>query len=398
MQPMHVTRLGMVVLALAGCEKTDPLFCQENPGASGCPRPDGDVQQGDGGGIDMAGPTADARLCYGAGAYTVCLTQPPIDPIIFTGNGTLDTDTSTSCGTAMWTMANDQPDACFLLGTMVQIPNLTVRGSRPLVIVSASTIHIADALDIAGHRATGSAGAGANIGCATNGALPGGSDNGGGGGAGGSFLGLGGDGGDGNGTNNNGTPADGVVQAPTRLRGGCNGQTGGQGQGNGTGGAAGRGGGALVLIAGTQITLGSGAVINASGGGGGAPGREGGGGGGGSGGMIVLNAPAITAQGAAFIAANGGSGAAGEDDAGNTAAVPGNDPDPTMPTVPAPGAIGPGGNGGAGATETEPAQSGQNAGSNRGGGGGGGAKGYIQSNVAIANVTASPTITVIADP
>jgi hypothetical protein len=395
----RMTRLGMIVIAFAGCEKTDPLFCQENPGATGCPQPDGNQQLDDSNLVDMPGPTADARLCYGAGAYTVCLAQPALDPVIFTGTGTFSTNAdNTSCATATWTLANNQPDVCFLVGTMVQIPSLTVTGDRPLVIVSATSIDITGTLDVAGHRAGNVRGPGANIGCATNGTAPGANDNGGGGGAGGSFMGLGGDGGDGNSVNNNGTPADAAGQAPTRLRGGCSGQAGGQGQGAGTGGPAGPGGGSLLLIAGTQITLGTGAVINASGGGGGAPGREGGGGGGGSGGMLVLNAPTVTAQGPAFIVANGGSGAAGEDDAGNTAAVPGNDPDPTMPLVAAPGAVGPGGNGGAGATANDAAQAGQNATTNRGGGGGGGATGYIQSNVAIANVTASPAITIIANP
>lgn len=395
---MRIARLGWLLLVAAGCEKQDPLFCQENPGATGC-TPDGSVIGNDMDTDHDMGMSPDARTCFGGGAYAFCLTAPPLEPLIFNGEAAVDTsDSNTACAPvpADWT-AMGQPDACFLVGTMISMDAMDVSGPRPLVLVSATSIEIRQRLDVAGHRVGGKAGPGSDAGC-NAGTNPMQNDNGGGGGAGGSFMGLGGNGGGGNGLANGGAAGATVNPAPTRLRGGCPGQAGGRGQG-GVAATRGGGGGGVFLVAGTEIVLFEGASINASGAGGGAPGREGGGAGGGSGGMIVLDAPMIAAQGTGgFIVANGGGGAAGEDDKGGTQAVPGNDPDPTTPLVAAAEAEGPGGDGASGATSEDVAQTGDNAGSNQGGGGGGGSVGYIQSTVTIANVTASPAIVVRPNP
>jgi hypothetical protein len=401
---MRVIFLGTIMLlAAAGCEKTDPYFCRDNAGAAGCPGSDGAVIGSDMGDLDM-GPDIDARLCYGAGAYTVCVQAPPLDAVTFTGSAPFDTSvTNTSCVTAAWTMATGQPDACFVVGTAITIPSLVVTGPRPLVLLSASMITISGFVDVAGHRAdTGNrAGPGADPTACDVGTLPGGDVDGGGGGAGGSFMSMGGDGGDGR-VNNNGVAGASEATAPTRLRGGCSGQAGATGQGAGAGGPRGPAGGGLYLIAATQITLGDGATINASGGGGGKPvTRESGAGGGGSGGMIIMNAPVIAGQGGgAFIVANGGGGGAGADDTtgGAVTGTFGSETDPTMPTTAAAGGNGPAGDGGAGATQAASAQPGGNGGTNNAGGGGGGGRGYIQSNVQPTGVSTSPTIVVVPNP
>lgn len=383
-----------LLLATAGCEKTDPLFCDKNPGANGC------TEMRDSGNDDApfdVDPTIDARLCYGAGAYAFCLDEPAIDPVIYTGSATLDTSaTNAACKSVTWSVAG-QPDACVIAGSLVQIPTLTVTGNRPLVLISTSTLEITGTLDVAGHRLGlgNKFGPGANTSPCVAGTPGVGSVDGGSGGAGGSFMSIGGDGGDGI-ANNNGVASDAEQTTPTRLRAGCHGTPGGFGHGTAGAGPAGFGGGGVYIYAATQITLAEGAIINASGGAGGEPTREGGGGGGGSGGMIVLAAPTIVGQGAgAFIIANGGGGGGGADDTGGGTGVGGDEPDPTMPTVAAAGGSSTGGNGGDGATGALSAQPGQNGGTNVGGGGGGGGRGYIQSNVMPTSVSFSPAVTVV---
>jgi hypothetical protein len=396
-------RLGMVVLALAGCSKTDPLFCQENPGASGCPRPDGDLQQDDGGGIDMSGPAVDARLCYGVGAYTVCFTTPASGTLLFQNPATLDTSpgstTTPACLPAQpmgWTAAG-QPEACFIVASSMTFNALVqVRGSRPLVLVAASSItfNATGGLDVSSKRG-GLVGPGAaQQVCPAFPVTPTNSTSGGGGGAGGSFMTQGGPGGDGN----NGSSANGVAPAaeavnPAVLRAGCPGQAGGTGQNGANQGLPGPGGGAVFLLAGDSISLAAGTMINASGAGAIQAGRYGGGGGGGSGGTIVLHAPAITATGA-FLMANGGGGSGGGHNSGNGGAGPGEDP--STPLTPAAGgtAADNAGPGGRGFAEGFPALGGGLGASSRGGGGGGGGGGWIEANV-DPDATASPAVVII---
>jgi hypothetical protein len=332
----------------------------------------------------------DDLICYGAGAYQVCLDSPP------TGAQVLPTSINTDAGSAQcdappagWTTGG-QPDACFINGSTITMSGATtVTGGRPLVIVAATTIAISSNLDGASHQANGARGAGSPSAlCAAFVRAPGSGVGGGGGGAGGSFMTKGGDGGQGDvggGNNQTGQAANADAAAPAYLRAGCSGQKGGDG--GATGGSGGLGGGAIYLVAGTSITVSTGITINVSGAGGNAgPSSEGGGGGGGAGGMLALYAPTLTVTGAKLMS-NGGSGGGGAD--GSTNGGNGIDPSIATPTVaPAGGAAasagGSGGVGFAGAT-----QAGSALGNGNAAGGGGGAGGYIQSNVALTGATVS---------
>jgi hypothetical protein len=190
-----------------------------------------------------------------------------------------------------------------------------VKGTRPLIIVSAGTVDIngtitAEADVLRGWFAGGAsatttlARAGA---CAIDTELGGGraglSDGSKGiGPGGGGFCGLGGPGS----TDLMGTarPAGGGSYGSKELVP----LVGGSAGGSGSTGNGGHGGGAVQIVSGVGIVIGEAGVINMGGGGGGYVG------GGGSGGAILLEAPSVTVRG--VLAANGGSGGdvyAGED-------------------------------------------------------------------------------------
>jgi len=388
----------LLLAATTGCKKDDPLFCTKNPGASGCPMPDGEVIVGEDADIDM-GPPADARLCYGTATFSFCLTGPAQSPLMFMNASAFDTSPNASLSPAClsaqptdWTTTNNNPDACFLVGTSITIDGaLSVSGSRPLVLVSASTITINANLDGASHRdGTDSTGPGAPFsGCPSYTVMPAGAGNGGGGGAGGSFMKLGGVGGTGDMTGNaGGAPTTGAGTNPFVLRAGCNGQA---GAGNNSG-STGKGGGAIYLVASDSITVATGVMINVSGGGGGLPGRDDGGSGGGAGGMLLLDAPVINSTGAFFFA-NGGGGSSGATNTGSGSATDGLDP----ASATAGGVGGPAPNGaGSGGTGWKHADTAGGAGmpsttAQFGGGGGGGGGGWIQANVATG-ATSSPPV------
>ncbi len=393
----------LLLLAAAGCEKNDPLFCTENPGATGCPRVDGDVVADDAtDGMD-GNPGIDARLEFGTGAFAVTLTQGPQNPVIFSG-GVFDTTENVSSNPiclatqpANW-KTNNNPDACFIVGSSIQINGvLNVQGNRPLVLLSATTITVNADLDVASHRG-GKTGPGAPATqCGAFAATPANGNTGAGGGAGGSFMELGGTGGDGNGgAGANGAPAPKETANPLILRAGCSGQAGGTGNG-GAQALGGAGGGAIYLLAGQSITIATGVTINASGAGSSrALGKNAGGGGGGSGGMILLNAPTITATGA-FLMANGGGGSSGANNSGGGNSDDGEDPIAGQPTTPATGGTAPtnagaGGNGWVLGDVQAP--QGTLGSTDSGGGGGGGAAGWIQATIDPA-ATSSPATNVL---
>lgn len=322
---------------------------------------------GGGGGSDSGMPDTaldafvapDGRSCYGTGLVTACFSAPPASPVTLDAN--IDTGTSLLC--------DDDPANsawCVIAGSSItQSGTVTVIGTKPLVLVSMTTVTINGTLEIASHRIGGIVAAGANaVGCSA-GTAPGTS----GGGAGGSFGALGGAGGGTNLTATAGGVAGIAMAAPNALRGGCAGQNGNAGT-PGTGGA---GGGALYMIAETQINvIGS---VNASG----ASGTNGvttiaGGGGGGSGGMIGLDSPIVTGG---TIFANGGGG--GEGSGNTTAGAPGNDPLSGAGGVggSALSTNGGDGGGGQGGTTTNPG-AGANGTATGGGGGGGGSVGVIK--------------------
>jgi hypothetical protein len=333
----------------------------------------------------------------GFGAQSACAGSPmgllgercldPTGPVNL--EGIFETDSDSRC----------DPDtkACIVAGTSIKIVGaLRVRGTRPLVLWSATTIEVGAAIDAGSHNSLAGEGPGANeptcpvvdgntgiFGSGTVGA----------GGAGGSFATPGGQGGAGFDATSGMQITTGVdvTLAPAAFRGGCPG-----GDGGGSPASRGSGGGVIYLMAVESIRV-SGS-INASGAGGrggGIPSGAGGGGGGGSGGLIGLDAPAIDLADGQLVALGGGGGSGARL---TTPGIAGTDPspDPVGPGLGGPqttannsggsgagtGAINAGGAGGDAQSDTA------------GGGGGGGGSGYI---VAFGVVATSPT-TVIAPP
>jgi hypothetical protein len=335
----------------------------------------------------FATPTLDAgeqggRACFGTvieicfpnGAPTTQVTFPP----------TINTGDSTGAGASqLCDRTNESASTyCVIAGPSLTLPATRVLrgvGSRPLVLLSTSSIEI-DALaivDVASKR--DERGASANpADCATT-AAPTDSNA---GGFGGSFGGKGGAG------EPTGGPAATVPEPlsgpPADLRGGCAGGTGGRATLGCVSGAGGHGGGAVALIAAEMIRLNG--TINASGAGGrgGASSLQCGGGGGGSGGMIVLDAPAITREVAGLLFANGGGGGQGAAGPGSGIGTGLDGSESPDPMTPAPGGHnanrdgGSGGDGSAGGTTLVGADGGTpQAEANGGGGGGGGGAGFI---------------------
>lgn len=329
----------------------------------------------------------DDDTCVGPGdAFNVCYdTQPAAVSLPVS----LDTDSSPYCAAtqpAGWTAAG-QPAACVVWADALTVSGLSVSGSRPLVLAGVSSIAVTGVLDVSSVRGAKAGPAAPFSMCPAFPTAPDSDLDGAGGGAGASFMSAGGDGGDGDGGGPNGGTAPAASTEPALLRGGCSGQRGGTSGGN-MAGNPGVGGGALYLVSGGTITLGSTSIINASGSGGTGSTNDGtGGSGGGSGGMIRLHAAAFSVTGAKIVA-NGGGGAEGAGASGGN----GSDPDPTMPTQPALGgsnmaSLGNGGNGFAGTTQ---ATSGDIGAANVGGGGGGGGSGLIRTNLALTGATTSP--------
>jgi hypothetical protein len=187
-------------------------------------------------------------------------------------------------------------------------------GSRPLAVVSSTTIVIDGTVDLDGENSqdqtslTPAAGAGGGAGGASPGSNPGSGPGGGqpgtirGGSGGGGFGGAGGAGG----------PSDGGAGGPVygdllaAIQGGSGGASGTSDEGGQTAGGGGAGGG-LVLTASTSITVGASGVVTANGGHGAV--SDFGASGGGSGGGIVLVAPSVVNDG--VVRANGGDGGQG---------------------------------------------------------------------------------------
>jgi hypothetical protein len=289
----------------------------------------------------------------------------------------LDTDSDPLC--TVLTQPEGGPVCLLYFERVVLEGELLVSGSRPFALAARDDVQLSGSLDASSRRTRARPGAGGER-CAFR-AVPGSSKDGGGGGAGGTFLSLGGNGGDGNegrggGGGGGGEPTPGgrpplePVLPPSALRGGCNGQTGGDGNiagggGSGIGGPGGAAGGAIYL-SGRSIAL-SGKLLATGAGGTGGNLAKAGGGGGGSGGMIVIQSPRLSISG--LLLASGGGGGEGAD---QNLGSPGADPVSISPAVG--GATRPmGGDGGNGAGLV--AAPGLDGGD--GGGGGGGGNGQI---------------------
>ena len=335
-------------------------------------------------------------MTIGGGSYSICLRTIPSTPLSITYLR-IDTDTSELCLPAQpvgWTDAG-QTAACFVTATTMNIQQeLVATGTRPLVLVVETSISIVGMIDAASHVGENKRGPGTPPDtCVAPIETPCGSVRGGAGGAGGAFMSFGGTGGYGDGGCDGGVSGKGLPLAPPLLRAGCDGQRGGDGVDPSAPG--GYGGGALFLVAGESIDLGSAGVINASGAGGFVGGLLSGGSGGGTGGMIVMYAPSITAAPGAVVMANGGGGGAGQ----QSGATNGSDPDWAEPLSTAPGGRTPGspdGVGGTGAAGDGPPQGATNHLDNVcGAGAGGGGRGFIQANTPIGNALTSPTVVIV---
>jgi hypothetical protein len=358
------------------------------------------------GGVDGTGPAPDAMpdmmpanpLCFGPMGWQLCLDALPSGVVTLTG--TLDTDRndvspSNPClknQPTSWTNSL-QPDACIVVGDKVTVTSLVATGKRPLVIIGGSAIAVTTLLDV-GSRHQPPAGAGANsTECQPFKRDPG-TGSGGGGGAGGSFGGQAGNGGQGNNGNRaNGQAANADVGDPSRLRGGCPGQVGG----NSKAGDGGSGGGAVYLVSNGTITIMG--TIDASGAGGIGATANNGGSGGGSGGLIVLHAAAISTTATSLVFATGGGGSGGGAASGPPATARGQDgQDPVvgLPLAAAAGGTGGqlsngnGGDGGNGSPATADSLDGRGGDASAGGGGGGGGGGFILSNPGLAPAVVSP--------
>ena len=340
---MRDVRLPLIIALAGGCTFSTAID------------PDGSTNPG---GEPGVGSEPANLHCYGTGlGVSACLMQVPTTPFVVSTDRTIDTTSGAEC-------APEVTAWCVIAASAITIEGgatLGAQGTRPLVLLSMTTIAVIGNIDVASHIATlQDAGPGANAAACTPGVAAATR----GGGFGGSFGTKGGDGGGVTGA----MASDAFV--PAALHGGCTGSVGAA-----TGGSGGHGGGAVDLIAETSITVSG--TINASGKSGSSTTEDGaGGGGGGSGGMIVFDTPVLTFAATTNVFANGGGG--GEGTAGNTG-VGGTDP-----VSPALGGIGgsggtTGGDGGNGGFGTLPGAIGGNGISmNEGGGGGGGGAGVIK--------------------
>lgn len=332
------------------------------------------------------GGTGDAQVDVAGctpGFLDLCGEAAPSQPLHIATADTIDTDTDPRCRTV--TQASGGP-VCLVYATSVMIAaggSLTATGSRPLAIVSTSTLAIAGSIDVSSRRSGQRGPASSDAACAFA-TTPEPDTGGAGGGAGGSFGAAGGNGGTGDTDNSQGgddtaaAGTAGAIATISALRGGCRGQTGGnEDAGGGAGGVGGHSGGALYLHAAQAIQVQG--MIRATGAGGGGGQVQAGGGGGGSGGLVVIESPSIAFSGNGSISANGGGGGEGGARVSTTpvSGQPGGDG--AMGTAAAPGGIGTDnrfGYGGAGGAGMSAAAAGTS--SVVGGGGGGGGVGIIK--------------------
>lgn len=367
--------LLLLLLLVVGCSFSGP---DGGGGPDGGPGRDGDAEP------DAPGPCVSWSSRAGHVPMTCDLPAGPAWTV--TSNTTFNTTNGTYTeGAGPTGMEITQTGGgqirVISVASFTVAPSATLRvvGSRPLLVLSWSTINVAGIIDVSSVRSGSmtSLGAGANrMGCDTGDNGQGNQDSGGGGG-GGFHLG-GGKGGNGDGGNTNGGPGGGSTPRPAIVVGGCRGGNGGSGSSAGQAGAS---GGAIQLTAKVSIQLTDTAQISAGGMGGQGGQGDGGGGGGGAGGFIGLDAPTVTTISGALLASNGGGGGTGCD--GNTGP---NGANGNVGTARAPG--GPaavcsnavaGGRGGALGTPIEMAgEDGVNSQSNgTSAGGGGGGVGYI---------------------
>jgi hypothetical protein len=311
-------RAWALALAFAGCGFSSPPGVPDGVGNGDGEDPGGSMPPvGSGGG----GTSTTLHVCVGT-FIQVCA-DVPRGPLNLTG--TLDTSASNKCLPPGTYTTQPAVDACVIASRTIAIAKdtaVSVTGKRRLILIADDALTIAGTLDAASHHG-GLTGPAADTGsCPRSGSEPT-TDTQGAGAWGATFGAPGGNGGNTTGGGIGGIPGSALQVAA--LGGGCpggNGADNGQDRGGGKGG---HGGGAVVLLAGHNLTIDG--VVNASGGGGSGgdavTGGGGGGGGGGAGGMIVVEAPTVRIAGQCF--ANGGAGGQGSslaagDDGGESGA------------------------------------------------------------------------------
>lgn len=355
----------LFVLLAAGCDRVWQLDPLDRPGDAATD-------------AELDGPpdiALDARTCFGSQQHLfyTCLTGP-VDAARFL-SGTIDTTNDQSCRQVV--QSSGEP-VCVIAATSITISSsVIVRGARPLVLIAADFIQIDGTLDASSTAGRSGPGAQTLGDCDSDGN---GTDSatGGGGASGGTFGFRGGAGQHGGGVFTTAHAAS-VPVTLADVRGGCVGYTGGLSTNNGgTKAKGGFGGGAVYLIAGTEIAVSTNAKINASGAGGSGGPTAGGGGGGGAGGLIAFDAPTVRIAGLVFARGGGGgsggsmtiAGNRGEEPIDVTTTTKGGSSAPTG-SGSGPGWVGCGGPNGTAGGNTDGTSA------TAGGGGGGGACGYI---------------------
>lgn len=341
--------LFALALALSGCELVADI-----------PSPlavtDVDANTTDGGDVDAM---IDSDGC--SGSFLRVCTQPSGTDV--TLPAAIDTSTSTLCTVEVDATAGE---LCVIAARSINLAagvTLQVTGTRPLVLVAATTVTLDGTLN-----AKNASGTGCTFTASTGIS----------GGAGGSRGGTGGKGGTG------ASGAGGVPGAamPLSLLGGCPGAP------SLNSSPPGVGGGSVLVVAATILVAG---IVNAAGtGGGGSAVPQAGGAGGGSGGVIILDAPNVTVAGT-LLASGGGGGEGGQSTVlgGGAVGHPGATPNPAMPIIAAAGGVGgTGGDGGAGgAILAINGTDGGRSGNIITGGGGGGASGLIKITATAPTIT-----------
>jgi hypothetical protein len=315
--------------------------------------------------------------------------------LVLSGSATIDTDAGTivdQSGTRTPLTSTIATGAGVPVGLLVVKVksfttggNVTVTGSRGLVILSGGDVTIDHTIGVSAALETNGPGAITNDASCRGKNAAAGNANGTSGGGGGGFGTAGGSGGSGGSPSVAGGGIGAVAGNPelVPLRGGC---PGGRAGGAPANHFAGGGGGAIQITSGTKIAIADGAAILASGGGARGPTQTifcivntpcGVGDGGGSGGGVLLEAPVVTLAATGGVFANGGGGKCGVFGAASNG---------QRSTTPAPGqqCSGNTGNGGNGGVLGVNPQNGANGSGNYPvGGGAGGGIGRLRVNLPL---------------
>jgi hypothetical protein len=324
-------------------------------------------------GDNLPAPGQDAPPCIGTLLFA-CPERHELKPLVL-DKELIATDADRRCEGFH---QDNGPQLCVIFGTTIDVGQVQVTGTKPLVLVARDTLRISNTVEVSSRRNTIS-GPGANALECDQSTLGAADTGGGGGGAGGSFGTAGGTGGAGA-AGAAGGSAGAAQPTITVIRGGCTGTRGGDGTLTGDGGLGGNGGGGIYLLSRGSIVIEANGAIYASGAGGeggnNATSDRGAGGGGGSGGLIALEAPTVIVDG--ILAANGGAGGGGGDLESGHPGADGSTIAFDTPAVPgaAEGAT-TGGAGGAGSALTTSPENGHAPSGTGAGGGGGGGTGVI---------------------